>query len=185
MLWIYFIWMLNCFPCRYPTLYLTIFEYCNLYLVDLLLYTERVFENLQWVKKYILHYPCFRFLVIWKIDAIFIFEHVISWLNKMETINLWHTISSPLYLCHFDFDFFFFPHAEKLNIFVILVSYKFICWLKFPLSLQALVKMLLIILCSLIVRMRRILVCCKLILKAWLWLGWMQCNEQILPLRIL
>ena len=80
----------------------------NLYLVDLLLYTERVFENLQWVKKYILHYPCFWFLGIWKIDAIFIFEHVISWLNKMETINLWHTISSPLYLCHFDFDFFFF-----------------------------------------------------------------------------
>ena len=80
MLWIYFIWMLNCFPCRYPTLYLTIFEYCNLYLVDLLLYTERVFENLQWVKKNILHYPCFWFLGIWKIDAIFIFifEHVIS-----------------------------------------------------------------------------------------------------------
>ena len=49
----------------------------NLYLVDLLLYTERVFENLQWVKKNLL-YPCFRFLGIWKIDAIFIFEHVIS-----------------------------------------------------------------------------------------------------------
>ncbi|XP_048427258.1 uncharacterized protein LOC103960051 isoform X3 [Pyrus x bretschneideri] len=48
-------------------------------------------------------------------------------------------------------------------------------------AMEKIVKML----CSLTVPISWSLVHCTLILKRWLWLDWMQCNEQILPLKIL